>query len=224
MLAIRLSIILLNLFFIIYTNAGIANSPSSSKEQQFVAGEHYQILPQNKNYFMAPDAADKINNKPQVIMFFSYGCFGCRQLNKEFNKWEKLNNSRVRVDCYPVAFNNAWENLAKLYYVHQAFFPKSDREEIFFEIYDNRNKLWLESEMINFYEQRYKISKEKFLIKYHSFDVDRKIKKAKEMSSYYNIFATPNIIINNKKRSYMVNFSMVPDAETLFKVVNYLTK
>ena len=54
------------------------------------------------------------------------------------------------------------------------------------------------------------------------FRSDRKIKKAIEMSNNYKVALTPNIIVNAKQNSYVVNFSMVPDPETLFKVVDYL--
>ena len=42
------------------------------------------------------------------------------------------------------------------------------------------------------------------------------------MATQYKIIITPNVIVNGKNNSYMVNFSMVPNSETLFKVINYL--
>ncbi len=217
-----LFVFLLNFLFI-YNNSFAS---TIAKEQHFIAGEHFKILPQNLHN--SPEL-DKlfINNtssvviKPQVIMFFSYGCLGCRQVNKEFNKWERSKGSKVVIHRYPVSFNKPWESLAKFYYTHQEFFPNNDGEQIFTEIYNNNKRLWLESEMINFYE-KLNIPKDQVLKKYNSFDIDRKVKKATEIANYYKIGITPNIIVNGKNNSYMVNFSMVPDPQTLLQVVNYL--
>ena len=214
-----LFIILLN--FLVGSNNILASAvPAKASEPAFIVGEHFQILPNNVRY-VTDSVNSQSNFKPQVIMFFNYGCFGCRQINQEFNKWKRVNSKKINIYRSPVAFNKMWENLAKFYYVQQEFFPNDDGEKIFSEIYDNHKQLWLEPEMINFYEQQ-NISKDAFLKKYASFDIDRKIKKATEMATQYKIIITPNVIVNGKNNSYMVNFSMVPNSETLFKVINYL--
>ena len=221
-----LFIILLNLLFGSSRIFASAAPVSKVEEPIFIAGEHFQILSNNVRYSTTA-AVDSTTNKskykPQVIMFFNYGCFGCRQINQEFNKWKRLNANKVDIYRCPVAFNKPWENLAKLYYVQQEFFPNDDGEKIFSEIYDARKQLWLESEMINFYAQ-HNVSKDIFLKKYLSFDVDRKVKKAIETATQYKVMITPNVIVNGKNNNYMVNFSMVQDSETLFKVINYLLK
>ncbi len=204
---------------ILFFNGAIAGAKSNNVPI-FKAGEHFQILPSSMCYLTSTKAY-AIKFIPKVIVFFNYGCFGCKQMNQEFNRWKKINKTKVEIYRYPVCFNKPWENLAKLYYVQQELFPNDDGEQIFQEIYANNKRLWLETEMIEFYEKR-RISKEVFLKKYHSFDIDRKIKKAIEMSNNYKVALTPNIIVNAKQNSYVVNFSMVPDPETLFKVVDYL--
>ncbi len=119
--------------------------------------------------------------------------------------------------------NNVWESFAKIYYVNQELLPNDDGEEIFVGFHQDHKKLWLESEMIKFYEKK-NISKEHFLKTYHSFDVERKVKKAMEITKMYNVRVTPNIIVNVEKNSYMINFTMIPNVETLFKVIDYLIK
>ncbi|MGD0465274.1 MAG: thioredoxin domain-containing protein [Gammaproteobacteria bacterium] len=221
-----LFIILLNFLFGSSWILASAIPANKANEPTFIAGEHFKVLSSKIRYpaiSIADSIPDKSKYKPQVIMFFNYGCFGCRQINQEFNKWKQLNSNKIDIYRCPVAFNKPWENLAKLYYVQQELFPNDDGEKIFSEIYDSRKQLWLEQEMVNFYE-RYNISKDVFFKKYLSFDVDRKVKKAIEIAAQYKVIITPNVIINGKNNSYMVNFSMVQDPETLFKVINYLVK
>jgi protein dithiol oxidoreductase (disulfide-forming) len=216
-------LILLN--FLLIFNLAIASVKEISKDTDtviFTAGEHFQILASTvcdlENFSEKP-----INHKLTAIMFFSYGCAGCREINKSFSQWKNVNKHKIEVYRYPVAFHKPWENLARLYYVHQELFPESNGEDIFNEIYANHKRLWLEQEMIDFYA-KHNISKELFLKKYNSFDIDRKVKKAIEATSHYKIFVTPNLIINGKNNSYMINFTMVKDPEMLFKVADYLIK
>lgn len=206
----------------------IMNSAFATTKQgsapAFIAGEHFQILPSNLNYTVSKsDQPDFIKYKPKVIVFFNYGCFGCKQMNQQFNKWKHINQNKAEIYRYPVAFNKPWESLAKLYYATQELLPQDDGEAIFQAIYNENKKLWIESEMTEFYEHR-NITKDVFLKTYNSFDVDRKLKKAIEIANNYKILVTPNIIIIGKNNSYMVNFTMVSEPETLFKVVDYLVQ
>jgi len=206
---------------LLITNSTFATTKQGSAPA-FIVGEHFQILPSNLNYISTkPDRVDSVTNKPQVIVFFNYGCFGCKQMNQQFNKWKHINQNKAAIYRYPVAFNKPWESLAKLYYVTQELFPQDDGEAIFQAIYHDNKRLWLEAEMIEFYEKR-NITKDVFLQTYNSFDIDRKLKKAIEIANNYKIVVTPNIIIIGNKNSYMVNFTMVTEPETLFKVVDYL--
>lgn len=194
---------------------------------EFIAGEHFKELHAPKiSSFQFLDVAnnDKLTtNKPQVLMFFNYGCHGCWLINKDFLAWQAANKQRFNIVCVPVASNDVWESLAKLYYVNQELILKDNHEEIFSSIHRDRKKLWLESEIVNFYAQKH-IDPQKVLKSYHSFDVARKVKKSIEAASVYGVSVTPNVILNVAKNSYMINFTMVKNPETLFKVIEYLIK
>jgi len=218
--------LLICLTVIIKFFSGIAIADPS----EFTAGEHYKIL-KSAGLSMLPsatvgsinDSVAKVSKKPQVLMFFNYACYGCWLVNKDFISWKNANNGKVGVYYYPVAFNNIWENMAKCYYVNKELWPDDDGEEMFLGIHRDHKKLWIESEMINFYAQK-EITKDRFLQKYQSFDVERKVKKSIEIAKMYEIHITPSIVINGEKNSYMVNFTMVKDPEMLFKVMDYLIK
>lgn len=211
------------IILLLITNNAFATTKQGSAPA-FIAGEHFQILPSNLNYIgSSSDRVDSITNKPKIIVFFNYGCFGCKQMNQHFNKWKNINQNKVEIYRYPVAFNKPWESLAKLYYTTLELFPQDDGEAIFQAIYNNNKRLWIEAEMIDFYEKR-NITKDVFVEKYNSFAVNRKLKKAIEMANNYKILVTPNIIVVGKNNSYMVNFTMVSEPETLFKVIDYIIK
>lgn len=213
------SLVIIKIFF----GIAIADPPA------FVAGEHYTILRTTGITNLSFDKSSpensqsKITSNPQVIMFFNYGCYGCWRVNKDFTAWRLTHNKAIDIYYYPVAFNDIWESFAKFYYVNKELQPNDDSEDIFVGIHSDHKKLWLESEMINFYSKK-NISKERFLNIYHSFDIERKVKKSMEIAKMYDVHVTPNIVVNVKNMSYMINFTMVQNIETLFKVIDYLIK
>jgi protein-disulfide isomerase len=202
---------------------------------QFKSGEHFKILhnvvrpslpeekitPKDQSGLTSGNL--KSTEKPQVIIFFNYGCYGCWVLNKDMKPWQEQHQTKIDFQYCPVVHNSLWEKLARFYYVNKALLPSQVEDEVFSSIHNQRRKLWLEAEMINFYTEK-KISAENFLQKYKSFDVDRKIQKAKEAANAYEINVTPNIIVNANQKSYMVNLAMVPNLETLFKVIEFIIK
>lgn len=190
----------------------------------YTIGEHFKVLNTDGVTNLGLDKVDPVDTeKPQVLMFFNYGCYGCWLVNKDFAKWRSTHSKTVDIYYYPVSFNPMWENLSKFYYVNQELQPHEDNEKIFVALHGEHKKLWLESEMIKFYSQK-QISEKVFLNRYRSFDVERKVKRATEIAKMYDIRVTPNIIVNVKKNSYMINFTMVQNAETLFKIIDYLIK
>ena len=54
--------------------------------------------------------------KIEVIEFFSYGCPHCADLEPHLQAWFKRLPADVQVRRVPVAFQPAWENLARVYY------------------------------------------------------------------------------------------------------------
>ena len=219
---------LIILGIVFFSNVVFATADNNTKKLEFHAGEHFEILPNLVR--SSPEVMQLIkkdNNpvkyKPQVVMFFNYGCYGCWRINKDFKLWAKNNSKKASVYVFPVVLGKMWENLAQLYYLNEELFSKDDGESIFVAIHQNHTPLWIESEVLKFYEQR-NIRKEVTLEKYKSFNIDRKMKQAISIAKAYKVFVTPNIIINGKNNSYMINFAMVPDPETLFKVIDYLIK
>lgn len=213
------------LVFIIDVFSGITIANPS----EFVAGEHFKTLrtfgATKKNLGNVPYEIlnAKSKHKPQIMMFFSYGCHGCWKINKYFTDWCIANKNNIEVLWVPVAYNNVWEGLAKLYYVNKELGFTEDHEEIFARVNRDYKKLWLESEVLNFYAKK-NIAQDQVLKIYNSFDVARKIKKAIDVANFYEVHLTPNIILHVQKNSYMINFTMVQNVEDLFKVIDYLIK
>lgn len=199
-------------------------SPIFGKLSQFTEGEHFKkiSLTNTKNLEVQQSSAEFKNpSLPNIMIFFNYGCYGCWIMNKHFNDWTKKNPNKVNISYYPVAFNDMWNKLAKLYYVNKELNVYTD-EEVFYQIHGEPHKaLWIESEMIDFYAKK-NISKERILELFHSFDIERKIKNSLQLVKVFNINLTPDVIIQFKNNSYLVNLTMVPDLKNLFEVIEYL--
>lgn len=194
-------------------------------EQLFQLGKHYKKLPDR---IRANDdvklLASEDKNQTQVIVFFSYACYWCGQLNKPFDNWRLTRGKDVRTYMFPVGFNKVWLVLAKAYFTAQILDHTGALDDaIYNAIHKQAMPLGNEENLEEFFVGQ-GVDREKFKSVYNSFNVDTKVKRADELSIAFEIDATPNIIVNGVKGTYMTNLAMTKDTETLFAVIDYLVQ
>lgn len=201
---------------------GLLQSVLSYEFNDFIEGEHFKkmLIGERQDLLLNQAESQKDKRIPQILVFFNYGCYGCWIFNNNLNIWLASQKSPMEVHYYPVAFNDMWEILAKLYYVNQQLQTYTN-EELFNQIHEQHNKLWIESEMVALYGKKH-VNKLKFINLYNSFDISRKTRNAIEISKKYKITITPNIVLNFKNNSYMINLTMNKDINSIFKIIEYL--
>ena len=214
------------ILFLLLTVVLPTYATSTKDPERFTRGEHFEILrftqaKHKDKMHLLKEESPKDHNKPQLIMFFNYGCYGCWLVNKKIHLLQQSHKKKLTFLMIPVAFNPTWENLAKVYYLNQQLKPNYKDEDLFKQIHEFHNRIWLEKELTTLYAAK-NIQKQNILQLYHSFDVARKVEKAKLIADTYGIKVTPNFILNIKQSSYRINFTMVHDIETLFKIIDYL--
>lgn len=194
----------------------------------FIEGQDYIKLPDKVRD--TPESAQLLNADPhkvQVLFFFSYGCHGCEIFHTPFQKWAKqqlsVPNSKVAVYVYPVSFNPQWHMLAKLYYVMQTLDPQGKlTEPIFTAVLKNRIKLWDPLVMKKFFAQ-HGFSATQFDQAYNSFNVNRQVKRADDISKAFTIIVTPDIVINGPVNSYKLDLSKAGNnSARLLQILDYL--
>lgn len=199
--------------------------PSTTEQQLFQAGKHYKKIPDRvRGHEDVKQLSHADPGKVQVIMFFSYACYWCSQLNKPFDNWSLRQTDNVKAYMLPVAFNRAWLVLAKGFFTAQTLDHTGALDDaIFAAIHQQGMPLWQEKKLEDFCVA-HGVEREKFNQIFNSFDVDSKVKRADELSLAFEIDATPNIIVNGPKGAYITNLVMNKDKDVLLEVVDHLVQ
>lgn len=190
-----------------------------------VEGRHYKKLSskfRNKPEIIKFRANDK--DKIQVLVFFSYACFWCSKINRPLDEWAKSDKKKVKVYFVPVGFNRAYKSLAKAYFTAEKLDSTGKIDDA---IFDGLHKHRINYSRVDLLEKVFEkngIKKELFLETYNSFDVAMKVSKANELTEAYNISATPNIIINCAKESYITNLVYTGNVGMLLTTLDFLIK
>ncbi len=212
------------------TNTTTSKDANQEKAALFVEGQDYIRLPNKTRentdvqQLMAADP-----NKVQVLFFFSYGCHGCEMFHTPFEKWaarqSKQPDNKIVFYRYPVSFNPQWAMLAKMYFVMETLDPKGKlNNAIFNSIHKDGLKLWQESVMKKFFI-KHGFTGQQFDAAFTSFNVNRQVKRADEISKAYGIVITPDIVVNGPTASYKLDLAKKGSTpEQLFRVLDYLIK
>lgn len=199
-----------------------------NKTNLFVEGQDYIRL--NDNMRKNPYVQQLLTSDPhkvQVLFFFSYGCHGCEMMHTPFEAWAekqlKTPKNKTAIYIYPVSFNVQWAALARLYYVAQALEPSGKlTNTIFTALHKKGIKLWEPEVMKKFFLQN-GFTNMQIDQAYNSFNVNRQVKRADDISKAYNITATPDVIINGPVHSYKLDMAKAGNnIPRMIEIINYL--
>lgn len=192
----------------------------------FVEGQDYVKLADSIR--SKPDVEQTLMADPhkvQVLFFFSYGCHGCEMFHKPFEKWshEHKYSKKIAIYVYPVSFNPQWKMFAKMYYVAESLDPSGKLNDPLFEAVHKKGlKLWEIPVMQKFFVQ-HGYTAGQFDQALMSFNVNRQVKRADDISKAYGIILTPDIVINGPVHSYKIDFAKAGNnVDRLLQILNYL--
>lgn len=194
------------------------------KLPQIRAGIHYKKL--SEKICSKPNVKQFISRSAgqvQVAMFFSYGCSVCRNLNKPFDEWAKMQNKNtISISKLPVSFNRGWDMLAKAFFTVQNLGKSDPLDEIIFAgINEQAMPLWIESKLEDLFAE-HGIDRPLFKSTFLSFNVNNQVKWANDLSLAFELSSIPNIIVVGPYSAYITNLSMTQDPRLLFMVINHL--
>lgn len=189
----------------------------------FEEGKHYQRLStavtthKTVQQFVAENPG-----KIQVIEFFNYGCFWCRQLHPVLNTWALKKPESVVFYRYPVVFNKLWGSLAKTYLVINALKKTEMMDPLFFtEIHQNHVNL-ADEKLLKPFLVKHGISEKEFFELSNSFAINTEMTKINEIANAYQITLSPSVVINTPSGSYLSTAAMVGSEEGLISLMNFL--
>jgi thiol:disulfide interchange protein DsbA len=162
---------------------------------------------------------DQDKDKIQVQEFFSYKCAGCFHFEPTFNIWAAQQSKDIAIRKVPVAFNPAWEPLAKTYYVLEELNVVERINPIIFNaIHKERRGLETQKEIAEYLSQ-HGISANDFNAAYEGFNVNRRWAQAQSLRAAEQVNSIPAVVVNGE---YLTSLGMAHDAVTTTKVIDYL--
>ncbi|MEJ2565774.1 MAG: thiol:disulfide interchange protein DsbA/DsbL [Gammaproteobacteria bacterium] len=134
--------------------------------------------------------------------------------------WLKHKPADVVYRRMPAILRPNWALLARAFYTAQAL-GIADRihQPLFDAIHAEKRRMDSETDLMKFFAEQ-GISNDEFKKTFHSFTVEAKVNRAREMSRRYQAEATPSVVVDGK---YILN----PDNSngnfnTMIKIMNYL--
>ena len=167
---------------------------------KFREGQHYiRMVPSQPTM----GGADKI----EVAEFFWYGCPHCFSFEPTINSWAADIPAGVRFVRIPVLWNTVHELHARIFYTMEVLARNgtlADGETfhntVFQEIQTRGNRLTNEDSIRRLFE-RFGVDADTFNSTWKSFEVDQKLRVAKDLGRRYSIQGVPAIVVNGKYRT-----------------------
>ena len=176
------------------------SSDTPAQNWKFKEGQHYiRMVPSQPTM----GGADKV----EVAEFFWYGCPHCYSFEPTINAWAADIPANARFVRIPVVWNNVHELHARVFYTMEVLARNgtlADGEAfhnaVFQEIQTRGNRLTSEDSIRRLFE-RFGVDAEAFDKTWKSFEVDQKLRVAKDLGRRYNIQGVPAVVVNGKYRT-----------------------
>lgn len=155
-----------------------------------VAGTDYKLID--------PAQPTSSGNKIEVLEFFFYGCSHCFHLHPELAAWEKKMPKDVDLVLVPTIFNPNWEPMAYTYYALEVLGKNHELHNALYDAWNVNNMNLIDEKQITEFVAKHGVDSKKFGEAYHSFGVQSKIMRSKQLTQSYRISGTPTIIVDGK--------------------------
>ena len=177
-----------------------ADDVAESQDWQYEEGTHFhRMVPSQPTV----GGADKI----EVAEFFWYGCPHCYDFEPALKRWDASKPADVRFVRVPVTWNKTVELHARLFYTEEVLGrngvikdPDAFREAVFQEYHSRGNRLLSETSIRRLFE-RFGVGPDDFERTWQSFEVDQKLRVARDLERRYSIASVPTIVVNGKYRT-----------------------
>ncbi|MDP2416673.1 MAG: thiol:disulfide interchange protein DsbA/DsbL [Hydrogenophaga sp.] len=145
-----------------------------------------------------PAPVDSPAGKIEVLEFFAYTCIHCYNFEPLFTDWMKKSPANVVVRRTPVAFNDAFVPLQRLYYALEAMGQvEAMHEKVFRAIHVDKQRL-NSSEAITTWVANQGVDREKFVGFFNSFAVAGKSRRATQLQDAYQVEGTPSLGVGGR--------------------------
>ncbi len=144
-----------------------------------------------------PAQPTSTGKKIEVLEFFFYGCPHCYHLHPFLSAWEKQKPADVELILVPTVFNPSWEPMANTFYALQQLGKQKDLHDALYDAW-HQNQVLTDADQIADFVGQHGVDRNKFAALYHSFSVDSKVARGKQMVLDYQIEGTPTLVVDGK--------------------------
>ena len=180
----------------------------------YVEGRHYKRI-------TPPQPTSAPPGKVEVVELFWYGCPHCYRLEPYVKRWLKRKPANVVFVRLPGIFRPSWELGARAYFTAEILGVLDEIHPALFDaIHAQRRRLNDEAAMMAFFKE-HGVSEADFKRTFHSFAVETRVRRARDMSERYQARGVPTLIVNGK---YRTSAREAGSNAKIFKVVDYLVR
>lgn len=217
MLIMKLKRLIFFAFLVITTQGLSANEndqqDNTSKQQLFIAGEHYIVLDQ--------PVATRDKSKIEVVEMFSYGCPHCYEFEPLINNWLKQQDSEIDFWIFPAVWNDSMKIFARAFYAAQYLnVAVKIHLPLFHKVVIEQKQLNNENQLKNFFAE-YGVDKKAFTEAFNSPTVINQVKQAQARVRNYHPVGVPEIIVNGK---YRIERMRAGGYKQMLNIVDFLVK
>jgi thiol:disulfide interchange protein DsbA len=157
--------------------------------------------------------------KVEVVEAFWYGCPHCYRFQPFIDRWQVAKPENVNYVRLPAVLNESWVLHTRAYYAAEALgVTDKIHADLFHAIHRDKRRFDTEQSLMEFFAAR-GVSEDQFRSAFHSFAVDGKVQRARQLTQRYGLEGTPSVVINGK---YRTSPSMTRSYDRLIDVMNYL--
>ncbi len=156
--------------------------------------------------------------KVEVIEFFWYRCPHCAELEPALEAWAKGLPGDVLLRRQPAVLNDGWLPLTRAYYALEAVGALKLHAAVFTAIHRDRIDLNDPETFFDWAAAR-GVDRKRLAEAYHSFSVNAKAARAKQLTARYRITGVPAFVVNGK---YQTSAYLTGGHRELFQVLDAL--
>ncbi len=153
------------------------------------------------NYFLIePPQPTSSGDNIEVLEVYSYACVHCAHFQPFANELKTSLPAYARFAYMPALFSPAWEPYARAFYTAEAMgVLDKTHQPLFDALHRDQRPLRTFDDLVEFYGE-HGVDTKKFEATAHSFEVESKLARSREMVPRYQVDGTPTVIVNGKYR------------------------
>lgn len=161
----------------------------------------------------------EVNDRPEVLEIFWYGCPHCQQLQAPLEEWRRRHDHAIRFRRLPAVLNERWAVHARTFYAAEAM-GVAERIHIplFDAIHHHRRPLYDEGSLAAFMGEQ-GVDPVRFRELFHAFGIEARVRQAEGIAKSLKLDGVPALLVGGE---YLTSPEMTGSRERTLRVLDHL--